>query len=116
MAVIKVPKPPKDVINKDRPISSLLKNQLIHMQEAEFRLPVSGQTDVYINAIQTEGEAADYIRQVTNFIHEHHTARENERAAKAKSGTRPKRKVTAGVKIKTAAKKKNASKRDRKRS
>ena len=72
MAVIKIPKAPMSAINKDRPVSSLLRMQLEHMQHAEFRLPANMQTNVYINAIKTEGEAADYIRKVTERLHAAH--------------------------------------------
>jgi hypothetical protein len=65
MTVIKVPRPPESAFNKDRKVSSLLRTQLEHLQEAEFRLPARAQTNVYINAIKTEGEAADYIGRVT---------------------------------------------------
>ena len=72
MKLIKVPKPPASAMNKDRPISSLLKTQLLHVQKAEFRLPARAQTNIYINAIKTEGEAAEYIRQVTTNLHKEH--------------------------------------------
>jgi len=41
-------------MNPDRPVSSLLKTQIVHLQEAEFRLPVNRQTNIYINRIKTE--------------------------------------------------------------
>ncbi|HEX4424032.1 MAG TPA: hypothetical protein VH079_01440 [Terriglobales bacterium] len=69
MTVIKVPQPPKSAFNKNRPVSALLKNQMEHMQTAEFRLPARQQTNIYINKIRTEGEAAEYIRQVTAILH-----------------------------------------------
>ena len=72
MAVINVPKPPKSAFNKNRPLSTLLAWQIEHVQEAELRLPVGHTTNVYVNAIKTEGEAADYIRQVTEKVHELH--------------------------------------------
>jgi hypothetical protein len=72
MKLIKVPKPPAAALDKDRPISSLLKTQLLHVQKAEFRLPARAQTNIYINAIKTEGEAAEYIRQVTTNLHKEH--------------------------------------------
>lgn len=111
MTTIKVPKPPKSALNKDRPISTLLKNQIRHLQEAEFRLPVSGQTDVYINAIKTEGEAAEYIRQVTAAIHAHHAMRAAERMAKSKAKSRPR--LSSRRKSKAVAK--NESKNKKKR-
>ena len=75
MTVIKVPQPPASALDLNRPISSLLKNQIRHLQEAEFRLPVRSQTNTYINAIKTEGEAADYIRKVTLALKKAHARR-----------------------------------------
>lgn len=57
MTLIHVPRPPKSAFYKGRPVSSLLKNQIRHLQEAEF------------NLIKTEGEAAEYIRRVTAKLH-----------------------------------------------
>jgi len=72
VTLIKVPKPPQSAIDPSRPINALLRNQILHLQEAEFRLPVRMQTNIYINAIKTEGEAADYIRRVTAALHHAH--------------------------------------------
>jgi|SRR6185312_9265762 len=57
MTLIHVPRPPKSAFYKDRPVSNLLKNQIRHLQEAEF------------NLIKTEGQAAEYIRRVTAKLH-----------------------------------------------
>jgi hypothetical protein len=72
MVVISVPKPPKSAMKPNRPVNTLLRNQIEHLQEAEFRLPVKLQSNVYINAIKTEGQAADYIRRVTWALHKAH--------------------------------------------
>lgn len=88
MTIIKVPRPPKSAFQPDRPVSALLKNQVIHLQKAEFRLPASLQSDIYINAIKTEREAAEYIGRVTAALHEAHA---NARAAKARPGAKGKR-------------------------
>ncbi len=72
MTLIKVPRPPKSAINLDRPVNALLKTQIQHLHDAELKLPMGRQTDIYINAIKTEGEAANYIRQVTEAIHQAH--------------------------------------------
>jgi hypothetical protein len=88
MKLIKVPKPPASAMNKDRPVSSLLKTQLLHVQKAEFRLPARAQTNIYINAIKTEGQAAEYIRQVTTNLHkEHATAAIKPRRRRGKAKT-----------------------------
>jgi hypothetical protein len=72
MVLIPVPKPPKSAMNPDRPVSTLLKSQMLYLQEAEFRLPVKMQSNIYINSIKTEGAAADYIRRVTEALHKAH--------------------------------------------
>jgi hypothetical protein len=95
MAKIVLPKLPDSAWNKERPVSGLLRTQILHLHEAERRLPLKHHTDIYINAIKTEGEAAEYIRAVTEAIHGAH----GEAAAKrARRGTRPK-----GIDIAAAA-------------
>src|SRR5258708_8391907 len=75
MALIHVPRPnPKRVMDRNRPVNSLLKVQMQHLHDAELKLPIGFQTDIYINAIKTEGEAGEYIRRVTEAIHEAHEA------------------------------------------
>lgn len=69
MAVIKVPQPPKSAFNKNRPVSALLKNQILHLHEVERKFPPAQHSNIYINAIKTEGEAAAYIQKVTARLH-----------------------------------------------
>jgi hypothetical protein len=75
MALIKIPTPPKSSMNQDRLVSGLLKSQILHLQEAELRLPAKYQTNVYIHSIRTEGQAGEYIREVTKAIHAAHASR-----------------------------------------
>jgi hypothetical protein len=72
MAKIFVKRPPQSAMDRSRPVSTLLKNQIVHLQEAEFRLPARMQTNIYVNAIKTEGQAADYIQLVTKALHKAH--------------------------------------------
>src|SRR5208282_3338467 len=74
MTRIVVPPLPENAINRCRPISALLKTQILHLHEAERRLPPRFRTEIYINEIKTEGDAAEYIRAVTEAIHEAHVA------------------------------------------
>jgi hypothetical protein len=124
MAIIKVPKPPRSAFDKNRPVSALLKNQIVHLQEAEFRLPARQQTNIYINKIKTEGEAADYIRQVTARLHPEGAGRvgfdiaaagESKSArkikAKSKSTTKAKAKSTTKSKAKTKSTRKGKKKK-----
>src|SRR5258708_28474004 len=92
MALIHVPRPnPKRVMDRNRPVNSLLKVQMQHLHDAELKLPIGFQTDIYINAIKTEGEAGEYIRRVTEAIHEAHEAAETKRV---RPGFKPKRVIT----------------------
>jgi hypothetical protein len=96
MAVIKVPKPQAGSFNKNRPLSALLKNQILHLHEVEKKFPPSKHSGVYINAIKTEGEAADYIRRVTARLHPEGAKRvrfDIAAAGKAKPRTKPRRNV-----------------------
>lgn len=83
MALIHVPRPDvTKAMDPSRPVSGLLKTQMEHLHEAERRLPTRHHTDIYINAIKTEGEAAEYIRAVTEAIHKAHEAAAAKRARK----------------------------------
>jgi len=81
MTLIHVPRPPKSAYNPDRPITSLLKSQVEHLYEAEKKLPLRYHTEIYVNAIKTEGEAARYVREVTEAIHAAHEDAERGRLA-----------------------------------
>ena len=96
MTLIHVPRPPKKAMDPNRPVSALLKTQIEHLHDAERRLPPRYRSEVYVNAIKTEGEAAAYISTVTDAIRNAHE--EAERARRA-----PKRK--RALEIATAAEK-----------
>jgi hypothetical protein len=72
MTLIRVPRLPKNAFDPNRPVSALLKAQIEYLHDAERRLPLRYRSEVYINAIKTEGEAANYIREVTEAIHNAH--------------------------------------------
>src|SRR3981189_2514407 len=108
MAIIKVPKPPRSAFDKNRPVSALLKNQIVHLQEAEFRLPARQQTNIYINKIKTEGEAAEYIRQVTARLHPEGAGRVGFDIA-AVGESKPARKIKAKSKSTTKARAKTTT-------
>jgi hypothetical protein len=72
MTIIPVPRPSKKAMNPSRPVSALLLAQIQHLQHAERRLPLRYRTTIYTHAIKTEGEAARYIREVTEAIHRAH--------------------------------------------
>jgi hypothetical protein len=67
---IRIPIPPASAMNRDRPISSLIKAQLLHIQHAESaRLPKAKRVGVKLEDIHTEAEAAAYIAAVTRVLH-----------------------------------------------
>ena len=80
MALIHVPRP-KTAYNPGRPVGSLLKAQVDHLREAESKLPLRyrHEIDTYVKALKTEGEAAAYIRKVTEAIHDAHADAERAR-------------------------------------
>jgi hypothetical protein len=92
MTTIHVPRPPKDAMNTNRPANALLLKQVEHMHEAERRLPLRYRTDIYINSIKTEGEAAQYMREVTTAIHRAH-----EEATRKRAKPASKRKTTLQI-------------------
>jgi hypothetical protein len=105
MTVIHVPRPDlKRSMDPNRPANTLLKAQIEHLQEAEWKLPIEHQSNIYVNAIQTEGEAAQYIQKVTEAIHAAHQAAAAKRA-------RPVRKHKRVVDIAAAAEERSVRKR-----
>lgn len=113
MATIKVPQPPKSAFNKERPVSSLLRSHLEHLQRAEFRLPADMQTNIYINAIKTEGEAAKYIGEVTARLHAAHAG---ETVPKPKRGSKVVSIAAAAAKPKKTKRSESAAKKKTKTS
>lgn len=84
MPLIPVPKPSPKAMNPDRPANALLLAQVEHLQHAERRLPLRYRSEIYTHAIRTEGEAARYIREITEAIQSAHADAANERS-KSKS-------------------------------
>jgi hypothetical protein len=112
MTLIHVPRPARNAFDPNRLASALLKAQIEYLHDAERRLPLRYRSEIYVNAIKTEGEAARYIREVTEAIHDAH----GEAAAK-RTRVAPKRKrviETAAV-ADERAERKRASKKPTKK-
>ena len=118
MEVIHVPRPSKKAMNPERPANALLLSQVSHLQHAERRLPLRYRTKIYTRAIETEGEAAEYIREVTEAIHQAHADAAKRRARHAR---RPVIEIAAAAdegtkrKSRSKAKAKSGAKRGRKK-
>jgi hypothetical protein len=90
MTIIHLPPIPQSAMNAGRPVSALLKAQIEHLREADRRLPLRYRTEIYANAIRTEGEAAEYVRSVTEAIHRAHA---EAAARRARSVVKPRRRI-----------------------
>jgi hypothetical protein len=122
MDPIIVPRP-KSKRDPNRPASSLLLAQADHLHEAEKSLPLRYQSGIFYKAIQTEGEAARYIRAVTEAIHAAHDDAAAERVRPVPKRTRvieiaavadesaERKSRPAGKGKKSASQKKTASKK-----
>ncbi len=62
--VIRVPKPPREAFNKNRPVSKLLQAQVRQLAEM-----LKKDIDDEMNAIKTEGQASAFIQRVTAMLH-----------------------------------------------
>jgi len=59
-----------EAYNPDRPISSLIRTQLLHLHHAEnLIVPVRFRTNININNLLTERQASDYIHKITQLLH-----------------------------------------------
>jgi len=69
--IIRVPKPSPASFNPERPLheNSLLASQVRHCREIEAKLRPQKQAAKKYQSIETEGQAAAYIRQVTLRLH-----------------------------------------------
>ena len=62
----------KAAYNDQRPISGLVRTQLLHLHQAEnLSLPPGRRTGININDLHTERQASEYIRRVTALLHRH---------------------------------------------
>jgi hypothetical protein len=114
MEVIHVPRPSKKAMDPNRPANALILAQVSHLQQAERQLPLRYRSEIYAHAIRTEGEAAAYVREVTEAIHQAHADAAKRRAKPARkrgleiaaAAERPKRKSKSKKKTKTTKRRK----------
>ena len=103
-----------EAYNHDRPISSLIRTQLVHLHHAEhIVVPAKERTNININTLLTELQASDYIQKVTALLHKHgKTAKKSRKKKKAAGKTKSKKAV---AKRKAGAKAKNGRPAGKKR-
>jgi hypothetical protein len=94
----------------DRPISGLIRTQLLHLHQAEsLTLPPARRTNININDLHTEREASQYIQKATALLQRHGKTQSAKIAT-----TRRKTKKTAkrrATKVPAGATKKHGQKR-----
>ena len=92
----------KAAYDHDRPISSLIRTQLLHLHTVEaLSLPPKDHTGININDLDTERKASEYIQKVTALLHRHGKA-QGRKAAAGRKGKAGKKAVKKSGK-KTAA-------------
>jgi hypothetical protein len=89
----------KEAYNPDRPISGLIRTQLLHLHHAEqLQIPENERTNININTLHTERQASEYIQQVTALLHKH--------GKKSRKKSKPARKKASAKKTGGRSKKK----------
>jgi hypothetical protein len=78
LRMIQVPKTPPESYNPDRPASSLLRAQILHLHEALKWHVAEVQAALAINPrrLQTEREVSEYARKISRILHPHAAKRQ----------------------------------------
>jgi len=90
----------QEAYNHDRPISSLIRTQLLHLHQAEhIALPPKARTNTNINDLRTERQASEYIRKVTRLLHKYGKSRDGRKPAKNKKKSAKTKKKSAKKRV-----------------
>lgn len=102
-----------EAYNHDRPISSLVRTQLLHLHTAEnLWLPPEDRTNININDLHTEKKASEYIQKVTALLHRHGKRQEKQVPSRAKSKkTKAAKAAKSPKKVASAGRKKSSKTR-----
>jgi hypothetical protein len=91
----------EEAYNPDRPISGLIRTQLLHLHHAEnLVVPIESRTNININHLLTEREAGDYIHKITVLLHQYgesdarNKSKKRRQSSRKKMDTRPEMKST----------------------
>ena len=82
MEPIRVPRPPAEAFNKDRPISDLIRAQVAHFKHIEQKFLPAQRRAIPRQGVTTEGEAARYIAAMTLALRGHPAAQKKGSAPK----------------------------------
>src|ERR1700683_3038855 len=67
--VVTVPQPHPKAYSPDRPITDLVRNQILHLSLTERHFDKRHRTGVDVYSIQTERQASEYIHHLTKKLH-----------------------------------------------
>ena len=69
---VKIPKPPREAFNKNRPAGQLLLAQVQHLRHglARHLEKVVALLVIDVNKIKTEGDVSEYSRKVMTILHQ----------------------------------------------
>jgi hypothetical protein len=102
--VVAVPKTDPAAYNPDRPVSTLIANQIKHLHDVELTMPADRQTGTDISTLTTERQASRYIQQVTATLHPQGVPKATRATRRAKvkkaAGAKTKLRKAAGAKTK----------------
>lgn len=65
---IRVPRPPKESFNKQRPVSDLIRKQVEHFRHVESKLTAAQRAGLPQGHVRTEQDAAQYIAAMTEIL------------------------------------------------
>lgn len=85
--VVQVARPHAPRYEPDRPITDLVRNQLLHLSLAQRSLPKHHHVPMDVYSIETEAQASEYIRHVTSKLHQRGAA--NAKPSKKKRSKLP---------------------------
>jgi hypothetical protein len=90
----------KEAYNHDRPISSLIRTQLLHLHYAEnLVVPTKARTNININHLLTERQASEYIQKLTRLLHQYGKASSGSKSKKKRNKPAKKASRTSGKKV-----------------
>jgi hypothetical protein len=116
----------EEAYNHDRPISSLVRTQLLHLHTAEnLWLPPQERTNLNINDLHTEKQASEYIQKITALLHRHGKRQgqgqqapsrpRSKKAKKAGKAAKPRKKAASTARKKSSKTSSAAKKRSSRR-
>jgi hypothetical protein len=95
----------EDAYDHDRPISGLIRTQLLHLHHAEhIVVPAKVRTNININHLLTERQASEYIAKVTALVHQYGKRAGTKRQPKKRIPQKKSKKRVGGTQSKKNAK------------